>query len=272
MWQEKTVATRSTISQKVQAYEGAQAKIRDGYRLLSEAQQELRAAFSVDEHSWRSYEFDVLPPRGGYHNDVLRIAESVELECRKRAWRQLYAMLDIDKIMSIKRGDEIRKKLDDGDLPEITLHNIATAFETLVQNAGTFAKEIIEEIYDWIRPAADSHRMKEYKTNQKYATFELGKKVILTGCFNYGRVSDYQEKYLIALDKVFYLLDGKSMMTEGYRSPLVDALNGKEDRGETEYFSFQAYGNGNVHLQFRRMDLVKEFNRIAGGLNLKPKN
>jgi hypothetical protein len=185
--------------------------------------------------------------------------------------------LDIDKILSIKRGDEIRKKLDDGELPEITIQNIYEVFETLMQNTNNFAEEAVHEVYDWLRPH-EGYRGSEYKTNQKYAMFELGKKVIIPYIVERGwggggfHVNYYREKNLIALDKVFYLLDGKSMMTEGYRSPLVDKINEGKGAGETDYFSFKCYGNNNLHLEFKRIDLVKEFNRVAGGMNLKPNN
>jgi hypothetical protein len=39
--------------------------------------------------------------------------------------------------------------------------------------------------------------------------------------------------------------------------------------GESEYFRFKVYGNGNVHLELKRMDLVDEINRQCGG-NMVP--
>jgi hypothetical protein len=35
--------------------------------------------------------------------------------------------------------------------------------------------------------------------------------------------------------------------------------------GQTEYFRFRSFKNGNLHLWFLRGDLVKEMNSVAGG-------
>jgi hypothetical protein len=87
-------------------------------------------------------------------------------------------------------------------------------------------------------------------------------------------VNSYNEKYLIALDKVFHLLDGKSMLSaSSYRSPVVDAINTTPVNRyyvETEYFRCKMYKNGNLHIEFLRTDLVQKFNAIAAGVVLKP--
>jgi len=45
---------------------------------------------------------------------------------------------------------------------------------------------------------------------------------------------------------------------------LVDAINTSNGTGETEYFKFKACKNGNLHLEFKRMDLVSKLNQLAG--------
>lgn len=49
-------------------------------------------------------------------------------------------------------------------------------------------------------------------------------------------------------------------------TPLVDAIgtSGIKGVGETEYFKFKCYKNGNLHLEFKRSDLVDTLNQIAG--------
>jgi len=52
----------------------------------------------------------------------------------------------------------------------------------------------------------------------------------------------------------------------------VDAINttpyASGATGETEYFSFRLFYNGNIHLGFKRLDLVERFNAGAGGGNI----
>lgn len=74
-----------------------------------------------------------------------------------------------------------------------------------------------------------------------------------------------REQELLAIDGVFHLLDGKGIMRE-HRGPLVKAIVECQDgRGETELFRFKCFKNGNLHLEFKRLDLVQELNLLAVG-------
>jgi hypothetical protein len=240
---------RGSISEIVQSYESALAKIETAYGILSEAQDELKSAFSCGGKF--DTDFGVLPDR----NHVTQNADAGSLK-------------EVKEVI----------KLESGELPEITIESVFEIFEALNQNMNTFANESVLEVYKWLRPATDGWEMSKYKTNQKNATFELGKKVVKSRMVEnkYSgagfHVNHYNEKYLLALDKVFHMLDGKSMM-QSYRSPLVDAINTSEG-GEvvTEYFKVKMYRNCNAHIEFLRQNLVDEFNKICGGMNLKPFN
>ena len=52
-------------------------------------------------------------------------------------------------------------------------------FSTLVDSSSEFAREAVFEVYEFLRPRAQSCAA-HYKTNQKYARVEIGKKVIIT--------------------------------------------------------------------------------------------
>lgn len=39
---------------------------------------------------------------------------------------------------------------------------------------------------------------------------------------------------------------------------------------ETAYFRFRCFKNGNLHIEFKRLDLVARLNQVAGGARLKP--
>jgi hypothetical protein len=139
-----------------------------------------------------------------------------------------------------------------------------------------FLEEAIHEVYEDLRPH-DGYRGSEYKTNQKNAKYEIGAKLIMTNMvhpYGYGDASfrvDYQdEQELISLDRVFSHLDGFNIQ-EGLKSPLVDAINTSADgKAETDFFKVKCHLNGNLHLEFKRLDLLKKFNAIAGGANIMP--
>jgi len=271
------LAQRGSISEIVTAYNAAMTKTESAYALLAEAEAEFKAAFTITEKY--DTDFGVLPGQHKNYNDnVGDHLKQVRDVIKRKAWRALYNSMEIDRIVSIKRRDEIAARLENGDLPEITVQTIFETFEALNQNINEFANESVIEVFNWLRPYTDGYEITRYKTNQKNAVFELGKKIIKTMMVDnkYGggfHVNYYHEKYLVALDKVFHMLDGKNMMGNSYRSPLVDAINSSDGATvETDYFFCRMYQNCNLHIEFKRPDLVVEFNKICGGMNLKPKN
>ena len=275
---ETEVVKRGSIAEIVRAYEQAMVKIDSAYSMLQEAQEELKAAFNIGTKY--DTDFGVLPGRHRNYNDNVdeKSVSQAKDVIKRKAWRQLYVTLEIDRIASIKRRDEISRHLEDGELPEITVKNVFELFEALNQNINDFAKESAKEVYDWLRPATDGWEIKRFKTNQKNAVFELGKKIIKSMMVQnkYGggfHTNYYNEKYLIALDKVFHMLDAKSMLEGSYRSPLVDLINTSEGSTvQTDYFFCHMYQNGNLHIEFLRLDLLKSLNAMMGGNNLKPAN
>jgi hypothetical protein len=73
-----------------------------------------------------------------------------------------------------------------------------------------------------------------------------------------------------AVDKAFHLLDGKGLpkYPGDFLTAVREAMRrsrGPGFAGESEYFRFRVYGNGNVHLELERMDLVAERTASAAG-------
>ena len=256
---------KAAVEQMVLTYQQTAIEIDEAYARLKAAEKKLESVFGDRSFSTLTREF--------YDHD--RAAEEVRKKIKHSAWRGLLDMLEIRKLLSVRRAKEFDEQLDDpANLPEIELEAIYEMFSILIGSSIEFARESIFEVYEFLRPHARSSAA-QYKTNQKHAWVDIGKKVILTGLIEsyWGgyRVYHSREQNLIALDKVFFMLDGKGI-PDGYRSPLVDAINTVEkegNAGKTEYFKFKLYKNSNLHLEFQRMDLVQKLNAIAGGMNLK---
>ena len=108
----------------------------------------------------------------------------------------------------------------------------------------------------------------------KNGRFDIGEKVIITRIFfnDYSNIlSEHHRSMLIQVDKIFHIIDGKTLDSElSYNSPLVDIITTK-DSGETEYFKFKVFKNGNLHLWFKRMDIVKQLNAVGAGNNFELK-
>jgi hypothetical protein len=132
-------------------------------------------------------------------------------------------------------------------------------------NTGAFIEEAVQEVFEYLRP----HHSR-YKTNTE---FEIGKRVILFALeTKWGggfRVDHYREQHIRAIDNVFHALDGNGTI-KTHRGPLIDAIEAaKNGTGETEYFRFRCFRNRNLHLEFKRLDLVAKLNAVAGGMRLR---
>lgn len=187
---------------------------------------------------------------------------------RRKAWVMLIDRIGVKKVMSVAKRAEFEKQLKDGELPEITAANVVSVILSLADGARDFAKEAAIEVFGILRPG--QHRTPEdrYKTN---STFRVGKRVILEWFVSpaYGggayRISYSREPQLIAIDGVFHLLAGQGIPKDR-RGPLIEAINScKGGQGETEFFRFKCFKKGTLHLEFKRLDLVKELNYLGTG-------
>ena len=206
--------------------------------------------------------------RNMYDRVGKKASDAILKNIKKDAWRHIVERLELRRLLSIKRRDELDRQLEDVEkLPELTEENILSMFQQSAENVDIYLEEAVEEVFDYLRPPGS-----QYKTNTEY---ELQKRVILSyaveKAWNRGkfRVNYHREKYLTALDNVFSMIDGQGPV-KTYNGALYDAITDSPDgKGETPYFRFKCYLNGNLHLEFKRSDLVAKLNAVAGGNRLK---
>lgn len=249
-----------TVAEMTAAYNQAARMVEEGYQLLHDAQKRLQAVYG------NSQSFETIDH---YHG---KGQADIQKQLHRSAWKAIIEKTGIRKYLSIKRNEELAKRLESGDLPAVSDEEIITMIQALRENAPDFAKELALEVYDYFRPATHaSNWEKSYVTNQRNGKYDLGKKVIMGWMIRQGygsnplQVSYGKEDQLFALDRIFALMDGQPTPTNAYKSPLVDAINTSPDGfGETEYFKFRACFNGNLHIEFKRADLLQQLNELAG--------
>jgi hypothetical protein len=258
---------RDSVVQLVENYEIAVADITQAYSLLHAAKNRLNASFGMGQ---RIYSFDVLPH--GYHRGATLSNDSLDqvmTQIKLDAWRIIMERLELRKLLSIARREELEKQLSDGKkLPEITIEHIWGLFESAASNVDRYMEEAVLEVFEFIRPPSS-----KYKTNTEY---EVGKRVILKWYVepNYSK-SGFNVRYsydpqITALDNAFLRLDGKGVVST-YHGPTHNAIKraGSDGVCETDYFRLRCCLNGNLHLEFKRPDLVQRLNAIAGGARLR---
>lgn len=194
--------------------------------------------------------------------------EDMHKAMERRAWEVLVDALGIKNVMSMAARKQFDEQLRRGELPPVNEQTIIATLVGLTGQASEFARAAAREVFDKLRPRG--HMGGQYATNN---AFRVGRKVILPYMVEAGwgasggfHVDYNHDQELIAIDGVFHMLDGQGMMKQN-KGPLVTAINasGRAGRGETAYFEFRCYKNRNLHLRFKREDLVKELNFLAAG-------
>ena len=256
-----------SIWEIVNNYKSAQKEIIAAYELLAQAEDRLKV-FCNYPH--------VLPGRRSMYGDnheVKKILKGIKSD----AWRGILKKTNAVSFMTPKRYDKFQKDLDKPDnLPEINFETVRDFVENVINAAPDMLIEFIKETFNWLQPGGWTLN---YKTNQK-SKYELQEKVIKPGIFElrWGAESSnlryYYQNSISAMDNAFMLLDGKGTAKPGAGSSALSAIEtacqNKLNECETEYFKFKWFKNGNMHLMFKRMDLVAKMNQVAGENLVKP--
>lgn len=259
-----------TAESMAAVYRTSVARLQELIVEIGEESRKLQEAFG------ERYSFDVDVYFDGSHKDANKeTAEEVAGVMKRAAWGGLINKLGIRKVMSSKRQHELDEAISGRrnrnsyggepiqELPEITEQTIMEVLLGMCQSAEEFLGEAIREEYDFFKP---SKHFADYKRNSE---FTLNRKIIRPWMVErqWGggwRPMYQQESHLSALDNIFHMLDGQGF-PKGYRGPLCDSIWASQDgKFETDYFVGQCYKNGNLHLEFKRADLLEKFNQIAG--------
>jgi hypothetical protein len=263
------LAHRFTVSEVVRVYNKAVERIRGGFAMIDQADTELNETFKMDgsggiyirEHGGRTLGFDS------------RDCESALFQIRHEVWSCIIDRLEIRRMMSIKRWDEIQEQIKKRQLPEITEESVAQlvrGFEAHLMS-GVMIEEAVQEVFEWLRP-----RRSKYKTNSE---LEIPSRVILSWMVErceYGRsswrVSYRCEQDLIALENVIRAIRGDGVTARASYSAISNVISaeGFDGVGETDLFRFRCCKNRNLHLEFKDRESLARFNAIAGGRRLRP--
>ena len=252
---------RTSAIALVAEYQSAVREVEQAFALLQKAKQRMTLAF------------------GGYHDSIFsghvsdynlehELERSKEL-MRKNAWSGVFAKINIREILSVTKAEELDRQLRE-ELPELTEENLWASLKQLDDDMGSLLEDSAREVFDFLRP----HR-ERYKTN---SLTEVGQKVIIESAMDkpwknekVTSLSPYREKYIRALDNVFHLLDGQgiSKYPHDLCTLIKEALRRRMQSCDTRYFSCNWFQNTNLHITFKRLDLVQKLNQLAGSDKIK---
>lgn len=260
------LATRLTVQELVSIYNDGCESLRRCFAELNELEQHIgnrvgsHSRFSFQDRHGGSLSFDD--------------CESTINRFRVEMWGVIVDQLEIRQFLSSAKAKELddRFRICPDSFPEITEANIQVFAQDFRSRLFDIHEEAVKEVFEFLRPVRS-----KLKTNTEY---EVGEKVILERwlqipeCYmSTHRVSYYRSSQLTALEKVFRAMDGKGMRILGFASELENEIQstslGGNGECQTQYFHAKCFKNGNLHLRFKRMDLVAKLNKIAGGKRLK---
>jgi hypothetical protein len=254
---EQGIEKRNSIIGYIRIWEHVTKTVNECFAALDEAEKQMNIIY---DHAY-------IKPR--YHDVNFDNPKEIIENLKIGFWKGMIEKMEVKRFMSSTAIQELDKNIDIGQgLPEITEENIFNLLQSGIQNADKMIQELIEQVYNNIRPRNDK------KTNNKFQQ-EIGNKVIfwaLEHGWSKGkfRVNHYRQDNLRDLQRAFQVLDGKGSISNSYYGELTEAINSSETgEGETEYFIFKGHKNGNLHLTFKRMDLVQKMNAMIGKNILK---
>lgn len=257
----------NNASQIVAACEDTYRDIYAAFELLEKAKIRLKNTFGEHRDS-------ILPSRFSDYQLGNDWRDDAFVECKNtiknHAWNFIVDKTQIKTLLSIKRQEELDKQMNreaSDKLPEVTEEAIFEFINHTLGNAPNLVEEALQEIFEILRPHKQYHC---FKTNSE---FEIGSKVFFEWWMDtsYGFLHFRREKELTAIDKLFHLLDGRP--TPQYPNGAVSLVNNacrlKQWQCETDYLKLSWFKKGSFHIEFKRLDLVAEINKRAGGMRLK---
>lgn len=219
----------------------------DAMRLLSDA----RRMIDMARDSLAQHGAYLMPHSGQIREDENR----VRIDLDQRMWRRAFDLTGFKQLMDAQAVAEFEKSMHPAP-PEFTEANIRSNLIDMQINAADMFRRGIVNVF---RGLSD-----DYRTNEKEA-FRIGRKVV-TGWMvgpsfggglsvRHGLPSDK----LNDIDRVMKTLDGKPFQPR----ELESAINGALKDGavfEDDYFRVKGFKNGNLHIEFKRADLLDKLN------------
>ena len=250
-------------SAMITSYQMAVKAVDDAFSHLSAAKKHLEDIYGENGSRWRA---EVLKSNH-YYGDLDQAAQENKQEMKKTMWGFIIEKTQIRNLLTEKTKEELDRMIENDTLPEVEMETVQAFLSNLACNLPNLFKEACCEVFDMLRPPRS-----EYKTNTEY---EIGAKVIMNymvDCSYGGCILEYRrEQSLINLDNVFHLLDGKGGIKYPHdlATTIKTAMIEKLWDVETEYFQCKWHKKQSMHITFKRLDLVRELNRIAGGNRIK---
>ena len=176
-------------------------------------------------------------------------------------WSHLIKGYGFEKLMDRQASQEFRDQLEK-EPPEVTVETAEATLGHLMMSADNIFRRGVANAFSGLDRRFRSHD-----------GFKIGDRVVLESAIDdYGGWNHWSRKdeTLRDIERAFHELDGKEM-PERYAG-IIGLFDDERRRKATlsrvacevedEYFRMKAFKNGNIHLWFKRDDLLRKVNKL----------
>lgn len=229
---------------------------RQGFVMLREAES---AAAMSSPHLVSAGFLGEMDVRGINYVEEDEFVKRVRSVLDRHAWQSLKKLSGLRNMMDTRTHEDFDRQLAK-DPPEFTLANITSTFMQLSIDAPDILARSIVNVFE-------SFNTKRFVTN---SAFKLGPRVIMTSALATWKYGSGWNSYgycfnLVGdMDRLFHTLDGKKPPEGANAADTIGYAHTKREKTcQTDYFECRMFGgNGNLHIKFRRTDLVDKVNAI----------
>lgn len=178
---------------------------------------------------------------------------------RDRAWDKVINKSSISSIVTQKVSSDIEKLKDKQGFVSFTVNNIRNLILSLKQNIGSILKDCVVDSFDLMTKYHDENRVhiEGWKTN---LFWKVGKRVILPYCkdrYSYNN----SVKSINDIEKALCVLS--NIKFENLRNGVNQISSNYGELADSHFFTFRRYKKGTIHLTFKDLQLLKDFNFMA---------
>lgn len=181
--------------------------------------------------------------------------ERVLSELDGKLWRRAFDLTGFKQLMDAEAVKDFEDSLRPKP-PEFTEANIRATFIDLHSKTGEMFRRGIVNVFRYLSD--------DYKTNSAQA-FKIGRKVVMGWMVGPSFKRGLQIRYgqpadkLNDIDRIIKTLDGKQFKPREFEYAINCSLE-KSEVFDDDYYRVKGFKNGNIHLEFKRADLLDGLN------------
>ena len=199
---------------------------------------------------------------------------------RKQAWTAVFHDMEFNKWLDSKQQESLLRDVQKDSAVPFTAANIHSTLENVVAMRGKLFDQSVANVFDALTShhAGNTNVQSEgWKTNDGY---KVNERMVFpygvsfdnkfTKHFETWRCHGQHAQATQDLDRILCVLEAKPYescytVNQGLKHSM-DAFNNGHDTskcGESKYFEFRFFQKGTLHLKWKRLDLLEQFNRRA---------